>query len=102
MDAAHQELEEVRCQPTTPISGRSFVSRKGLSVNERISTSSLDLCAGLFVQELTPLLASQEPAKMKAAAKRLTYIEKLATLTLQYLEFSLPLPAALRAAEADL
>jgi hypothetical protein len=30
------------------------------------------------------------------------YLEKLATLTLQYLELSLPLPTALRAAEADL
>jgi hypothetical protein len=102
MNAAHQQLDEVRWQSMTPIIGRSFVSRKGLTANEQISACSLDLCAGLFVQDLTPLLAGQEPAKMKAATERLTYIEKLATLTLQYLEFSLPLPAALRAAEADL
>ena len=39
---------------------------------------------------------------MKIATERLPYIEKLATLTLQYLELSLSLPASLRAAEADL
>lgn len=33
---------------------------------------------------------------------QLSYVEKLTTLTLQYLELRLPLAGALRAAEADL
>jgi hypothetical protein len=71
-------------------------------LNEQISASSPGLCAGSFSQNLTPLLAKQERAKMRIATDRLPYIEKLATLTLQYLELSLPLSAALRAADADL
>jgi hypothetical protein len=103
MNATHQQLDEVRCQPMTPIVGRSFVSRnKGLIANEQISALLPNLCADSFSQDLTPLLASEQPAKIRTATDRLTCIEKLATLTLQYLELSLPLPAALRAAEADL
>jgi hypothetical protein len=71
-------------------------------VNEQLSAPSLDLSAGSFIQDLTPLLTNQEPPKMRTAIEHIPYIEKLATLTLQYLELSLPLAAALRAAEADL
>jgi hypothetical protein len=73
-----------------------------LTVDEEILTSSPDLCADSFVQDPTLVLAGQEPVKIRAATERLTYLEKLATLTLHYLELSLPLSAALRAAEADL
>jgi hypothetical protein len=103
MNAARQQLDAVRCQPMKTAIGRSFISRnKVLTVNEQISASSLGLCADSFVQNLTPLLAKEGPAEMRIATERLPYIEKLATLTLQYLELSLSLPAALRAAEADL
>lgn len=49
-----------------------------------------------------PPLTNLEPVKMTTKIEQLSYVEKLTTLTLQYLELSLPLPAALRAAEADL
>ena len=89
MNAAYQQMDAVCRQRMTP-------------VIEQIPAPSLDLCVDSLIQDQTPILTAQEPAKMKTATERLTYIEKLATLALQYLELSLPLPAALRAAEADL
>jgi hypothetical protein len=40
--------------------------------------------------------------KMSANIDQFSYFEKLATLTRLYLELSLPVPEALRAAKADL
>jgi hypothetical protein len=98
-----QQLDAVSYQPMTTTTGRLIVLRKkGLTVNQQISARSLDPGIGSFIQDLTPLLTKQETQKTKAAIDHLPYIEKLATLTLQYLELSLPLPAALRAADADL
>jgi hypothetical protein len=103
MNAAYQQLDAVRRRPMAPVIGRLFVSRtKVLTVTEQIPAPALDLCTDSFIQGQPPTLTDQEPAKMKTVIERLTYLEKLAMLTLQYLELSLPLPAALRAAEADL
>lgn len=49
-------------------------------------------------------LISTNPRALKTGAKieQVSHVEKLITLTLQYLELGLSLPAALQAADADL
>jgi hypothetical protein len=98
-----QQLNAVSYQPMTTTTGRSIVSRnKDRTAIEQIFTPSFDLRVDSSTQDLTPFLTNHETQKMGTAIERLPYIEKLATLTLRYLELNLPLPAAFRAAEADL
>ena len=63
---------------------------------------SLDSERRLIRPEIRTFGCQAEAVQMSSEIKQLLYLEELATLTLQYLELSLPLPAALRAAEADL
>jgi hypothetical protein len=48
------------------------------------------------------VLVNQESIKMATKIEQLSYADRVAALTHQYLELGLPLNFALRAAEADL
>ena len=54
------------------------------------------------VQNLLPLLVDQEPMKANNSNQQFSYGERVGTLAQIYLELSIPLPIALRAARADL
>jgi len=58
--------------------------------------------AASITQNLKPILINQEFTKMSTNIEQFSYVSKLVALTHLYVELSLPLPAALRAAEADL
>ena len=74
----------------------------GQSRKEQISAWPLGANAASFIQNLKPILINQEFTKMSTNIEQFSYAAKLVTLTHLYVELSLPLPAALRAAEADL
>ena len=76
--------------------------RLGQAVKEQISAWPLSANAASFIQNLKPILINQEFTKMSTNIEQFSYAAKLVTLTHLYVELSLPLPAALRAAEADL
>ena len=71
-------------------------------MNEEIAGPSVNPCAGLFIQDLMPLLTNYHSMKISTDIDPFPYVEKLAALTQLYLELRLPLYDALRAAEADL
>jgi hypothetical protein len=72
------------------------------AVNEQISAWPLSANAALCIQDLESILINQEFTKMSTNIEQFSYFAKLVALTHQYVELSLPLPAALRAAQADL
>jgi hypothetical protein len=55
-----------------------------------------------FIDVIRPILMSREFAKISTNIEQFSYVAKLVALTLLYVELSLPLAAARRAAEADL
>ena len=71
-------------------------------MNEEIAGPSVNSSAGSFSRDLMPLLTNYHSMKISADIVPFPDIEKLAMLTQLYLELSLPLNAARRAAEADL
>jgi hypothetical protein len=71
-------------------------------MNEQISGRLIGAGAASIIQNLKPVLIDQEFTKMSTNIERFSYALKLVTLTHMYMELSLPLPAALRAAESDL
>ena len=71
-------------------------------MNEQIMSPSANSSAGSFIQDLMPLLTDYPSMEMSTHINQFSYGEKVATLTQLYLELSLPLQEALRAAEADL
>jgi hypothetical protein len=71
-------------------------------MNEQISAWSISANAGSIIQNLKPLIIDQEFTKMSTNIEQFSYVSKLVALTQLYMELSLPVPAALRAAEADL
>ena len=71
-------------------------------MNEQISTWPISANAATTVQNLRPILTNQEFTKMSTNIEQFSYVSKLVALTQLYMELSLPAPAALRAAEADL
>jgi hypothetical protein len=73
-----------------------------MTIDEQISVRPLHSERRLIPLECNATHYQPGATKMGAKVAQLTYIEKLAALTLQYLELSLPLPAALQAADADL
>ena len=54
------------------------------------------------VQNLLSLLFDQEPMKTNNSIQQFSYGERVGALAQTYLELSVPLPVALRAARADL
>jgi hypothetical protein len=71
-------------------------------MNEQISVRPLNSERRLIPKECNTTHCQPGATTMDTKIEQLSHIEKLATLTLQYLELSLPLPAALQAADADL
>jgi hypothetical protein len=74
--------------------------KKDGTMNEQISAWPIGANAASIIQNLKPILINQEFTKTKI--EQFSYVSKLVALTHLYVELSLPLPAALRAAEADL
>jgi hypothetical protein len=64
--------------------------------------ASISANAASIIQNLKPILINQEFTKMNTNIEQFSYVSKLVALTHLYVGLSLPLPAALRAAEADL
>jgi hypothetical protein len=71
-------------------------------MSEKISAWPIGANAASIIQSLKPVLINQEFTKMSTKTEQFSYVSKLVALTHLYVELSLPLPAALRAAEADL
>jgi len=71
-------------------------------MNEQISAWPISANAASIIQNLKPILINQEFTKMSTNMEQFSYVSKLVALAHLYVELSLPLPAALRAAEADL
>jgi hypothetical protein len=82
-----------------PVSG--FKKKDG-TMNEQISVWPIGANAASIIQNLKPVLIDQEFTKMSTNIEQFPYVSKLVALTHLYMELSLPVPAALRAAEADL
>jgi hypothetical protein len=76
--------------------------KKDGTMNEQISAWPIGANAASIIQNLKPILINQEFTKMSTNIEQFSYVSKLMALTHLYVELSLPLPAALRAAEADL
>lgn len=82
---------------------RSVVSRKkDGTMSEQISAWPISTNAASIIQNLKPLLISQEFTKTSTNIEQFSYVSKLVALTDLYMELRVPLVAALRAAEADL
>jgi len=71
-------------------------------MNEQISAWPISANAASIIQNLKPILINQEFTRMSTNMEQFSYVSKLMALAHLYVELSLPLPAALRAAEADL
>ena len=71
-------------------------------MNEQISAWPISADAASIIQNLKPIFINQEFTKMRTNIEQFSYVSKLVALTDLYVELSLSLPAALRAAEADL
>jgi len=71
-------------------------------MNEQISAWQITANAASMIQNLKPIPINQEFTKMRTNIEQFSYVSKLVALTHLYVELSLPLRAALRAAEADL
>src|SRR5712671_6582408 len=71
-------------------------------MNEQISAWPISANAASVIQNLKPILTNEEFTKMSTNIEQFSYVSKRVALTHLYVELSLPLPAALRAAEADL
>jgi hypothetical protein len=71
-------------------------------MNEQISAWPIGANAGSIIQNLKPVITDREFTKTSTNIEEFSYVSKLVALTQMYMELSLPVPAALRAAEADL
>jgi hypothetical protein len=86
---------------TTATALNGFKKKDG-TINEQISARPIRANAASIIQNLKPMLIDQEFTRMSTNIEQFSYVLKLVALTHLYMELSLPLPAALRAAEADL
>jgi hypothetical protein len=82
-----------------PVSG---FKKKDQTMNEQISGRPIGANPPFIVEHLKPVLIEQEFTKMSTKIEQFSYALKIVALTQLYMELSLPLPAAIRAAEADL
>ena len=71
-------------------------------MNEHISARQIRANAASIIRNLKPILTNREFTKINTNIEQFSYVSKRVALTHLYVELSLPLPAALRAAEADL
>ena len=71
-------------------------------MDEQIFTCPLSANETSCIQNLKPFLFDQELAKMDNSIEQFSWAQSVGALTQIYLAFGLPLPTALRAAEADL
>jgi hypothetical protein len=71
-------------------------------MNEQTSAWPMSANAASIIQNLKPILTNREFTKINTNIEQFSYVSKRVALTHLYVELSLPLPAALRAAEADL
>ena len=71
-------------------------------MSEQISAWPVGANAASIIQNSKPILINREFTKMNRNIEQFSYVSKLVALTHLYVELSLPLPAAIRAAEADL
>jgi hypothetical protein len=76
--------------------------KKDGTMNEQISAWPISANAASTIQNLRPIFINREFTKMSTNIEQFSYVSKRVALTHLYVELSLPLPAALRAAEADL
>ena len=76
--------------------------KKDGTINEQISAWPISANAASIIRNSKPILTHQELTKMSTNIEQFSYVSKRVALTQLYVELSLPLPAALRAAEADL
>jgi hypothetical protein len=86
---------------TTATTLSGFKKKDG-TMNEQISARPIRASAVSIIQNLKPMLIDQEFTKMSTTTEQFSYVLELVALIHVYMELSLPLPAALRAAEADL
>jgi hypothetical protein len=93
------EKENSRDNGNRPAGG--FKKKDG-TMNEQILAWPISANTASIIQNLKPILISQEFTKMRTNIEQFSYVSKLVALANLYVELSLPLPAALRAAEADL
>ena len=70
------------------------------TMNTRISAWPTGANAGSIIQNLKPVIIDQE--RMRTNIEQFSYVSKLVALTHLYMELTVPVPAAIRAAEADL
>jgi hypothetical protein len=87
---------------TTATATVSGFKKKDETMNEQISARPIGANAASIIQNLKPVRVDQGFTKMSTNIEQFSYVLKLVALTHLYMELSLPLPAALRAAEADL
>jgi hypothetical protein len=71
-------------------------------MSEQISAWPIGANAASIIRSLKPILINREFTKMSTKIEQFSYVSKLVALTHLYVELSLPLPAAHRAAQADL
>ena len=71
-------------------------------MNEQISARPISPNAVSIIENIKPILTNKELTKMSTNIEQFSYVSKRVALTHLYVELGLPLPAALRAAEADL
>jgi hypothetical protein len=71
-------------------------------MDEQIFTGPLSANLTSRIQNLKPILFDQELVKMDNSVQQFSCGQKVGALTRVYLAFGMPLPTALRAAEADL
>jgi hypothetical protein len=79
---------------------RNRSSKTEIRMNGQISTWSPNAQAASPIQN-SELFSIKQRSKARTEIEKVSYAEELLRLTRQYLELSLPLTAALRAAEAD-
>ena len=71
-------------------------------MNEYISARQIRANAASIIRHLKPILTHEEFTKMSTNIVQFSVLSKLVALSHLYVELGLTLPAALRAAEADL
>ncbi len=71
-------------------------------MDEQFFTGPLSANETSCIQNLKPFLFDQELVKMDSSIQQFSWGQRIGALTQIYLAFGLPLPTALRAAEADL
>ena len=71
-------------------------------MKEQISVRPIGANTASIIEDLKPVLIDQECTKMSTKIEQFSSVLKIVALTRLYMGLSLPLPAAIRAAKADL